>query len=950
MQKLWRADTISRRIWTLAWLGLGITALVLIALIAGLVLRLERQYFVNSQRTYVIVTSALDVLENTEYAEARARGYLLTGDPSYIEPHQGSRKDLDEEFDRLRGLVKNNPKEREQVEKLRYLVRQKLDELQAAIEVRTTARPEAARNLVRTGRSVQLMDAIRQHVSRMEEEEQGTLARFSRERQSRLRVSLAALVGSFFLAGCGLLIGQVMLARSTTQRQRVEEALRASNSRFETLCEQAPLGIYETDAAGRCVYTNRMWTTMSGLSASESLGHGWTKVLQPDERATVFEGWQAAAKRGTAWEYRLQNTQGQTRWIRAVGGPLYSDGGSLTGYVGTLEDVTERSQAVLALKDSEALNRAVLNSLPANIAVLKPDGKIQATNEAWQRFAQANGAHTPGVTDTGANYLEVCKRAATDGSEDAQKALAGIQQVLEGLRPTFVMQYPCHSPIEKRWFHMVVTRLAGAIGGAVIAHVDITQRKQAEQGFRLAVEAAPSGMVMVDRDGKIVLVNSRTEKLFGYARNELLGQPIEMLVPESLREKHAGLRTEYFSCALARPMGMGRDLYALRKDGTQFPVEIDLNPIETEQGTWVLSSITDITERRRAREERQKFVSLADRSLEFIGMCDLDFRWFYVNPAGLRLVGLDNLEAACQIKVQDYFFVEDQPFITNEFFPRVVRDGQGQIEIRFRHFKTGEAIWMLYNVFGICDSRGAVVGWATVSVDITERRRAERSLQESRQELRALAGRLINAEEEERKRISRELHDDLSQKLAMLAFDTGSLVLAPPPSMDEMREPLRNLQARIVQLSQHVRQISHQLHPTILEDLGLTAALSELCEEFSAREGIEVAFEQEAMPKNLPVYVASCLYRVAQEALHNVSKHARATRVRLKISGSPEGFHLSICDTGIGFDSRELHQRGLGIVSMKERVGMVQGQFSIHSQPGQGTEVKVFVPLSKGIE
>ena len=455
---------------------------------------------------------------------------------------------------------------------------------------------------------------------------------------------------------------------------------------------------------------------------------------------------------------------------------------------------------------------------------------------------------------------------------------------------------------------------------------------------------------MVDRDGKIVLVNSRTEKLFGYARNELLGQPIEMLVPESLREKHAGLRTEYFSCALARPMGIGRDLYALRKDGTQFPVEIDLNPIETEQGTWVLSSITDITERRRAREERQKFVSLADRSVEFIGMCDLDFRWFYVNPAGLRLVGLDNLEAACQIKVQDYFFVEDQPLITNEFFPRVVRDGQGQVEIRFRHFKTGEAIWMLYNVFGICDSRGAVVGWATVSVDITERRRAERSLQESRQELRALAGRLINAEEEERKRISRELHDDLSQKLAMLAFDTGSLVLAPPPSMDEMREPLRNLQARIVQLSQHVRQISHQLHPTILEDLGLTAALSELCEEFSAREGIEVAFEQEAMPKNLPVYVASCLYRVAQEALHNVSKHARATRVRLKISGSPEGFHLSICDTGIGFDSRELHQRGLGIVSMKERVGMVQGQFSIHSQPGQGTEVKVFVPLSKGIE
>ena len=950
LQKPRYADTISPKIWTVAWLGLGTTALVLIALIAGLAMRLERQYFVNLEHTYVMVASALDVLAATESAEAREHEYLLTGDPSYIEPYQGSRKDLDEEFDRLRELVKNNPKEEKQVDKLRYLVYQQLDELQAAIDARSTAGPEAARALVRTSRSSELMNAIRKHVSAMRGEEQSTLARFSRERRSRLRLSLAALVGSVFLAACGLLIGQIVFARSTTRRQRVEEELHASNSRFETLCEQAPLGIYETDADGRCVYTNRMWTTISGLSASESLGHGWAQALHPDDRTNMFEGWQAAAKRGTTWEYRLLNTQGETRWIRAVGGPLYSESGSLTGYVGTLEDVTERKQAVQALKDSESLNRAVLNSLPANIAVLKADGEIQATNEAWRRFAQANGTRLPFVADTGANYLELCKRAAVDGSKDAQKEQAGIQDVLEGLRPSFEMQYPLHSVAEKKWFHMLVTRLAGAIGGAVVAHVDITQLKQAEQRFRLVVEAAPSGMVMVDRDGKIVLVNSRTEKLFGYERKELLGQSIEMLVPESLRERHAGLRTEYFGRKLAGPMGIGRDLYARRKDGTQVPVEIGLNPIETEQGTWVLSSITDITERRRAEEERQKFVSLADRSLEFIGMCDLDFRWFYVNPAGLRLVGLDNLEAACQIKVQDYFFVEDQLFITNEFLPRVVRDGQGQVEIRFRHIKTGEAIWMLYNVFGICDSRGAVVGWATVSVDITERRRAERSLQKSRQELRALAGRLINAEEEERKRISRELHDDLSQKLAMLAFDTGSLVLVPPPSMDEMKEPLRNLQARVVQLSQHVRQISHQLHPTILEDLGLTAALSELCEEFSAREGIEVHFEQEAMPKALPVDVASCLYRVAQEALHNVSKHAGATQVWLKISGSPEGFHLCIYDTGVGFDSRDLHQHGLGIVSMKERVGMVQGEFSIHSQPGRGTEIKVFVPLSKGIE
>ena len=208
-----------------------------------------------------------------------------------------------------------------------------------------------------------------------------------------------------------------------------------------------------------------------------------------------------------------------------------------------------------------------------------------------------------------------------------------------------------------------------------------------------------------------------------------------------------------------------------------------------------------------------------------------------------------------------------------------------------------------------------------------------------------MAGRLINAEEEERKRISRELHDDLSQKLALLAFDTGGLRMKPPPSVNQITEQLGGIQARVVQLSEEVRRISHRLHPSILEDLGLTAALSELCEEFSTREGMEVLFEHEAVPRVLPVAVASCLYRVAQEALHNVLKHAHAGRARLRLSGSPRGIHLSIHDPGVGFDAAA--RRGLGIVSMKERIHLVQGEFSIHSQAEQGTEVSVFVPLAK---
>jgi PAS domain S-box-containing protein len=327
-------------------------------------------------------------------------------------------------------------------------------------------------------------------------------------------------------------------------------------------------------------------------------------------------------------------------------------------------------------------------------------------------------------------------------------------------------------------------------------------------------------------------------------------------------------------------------------------------------------------------------------------MCTDDLRVFYVNPAGMRLVGLDDLKAACQATSKDFFSPEDWPLIKKEILPKAYREGHMKGEIRFKHFKTGEPIWTFYNAFQIFDARGIHVGWAGIGVDLTERMRAEDALRESRQELRALTKRLINAQEDEGRRISRQLHDDFSQRLALLALDTGGL-LAIPSSEDEIREQLSNLRRRIVELSQDVRGIAHQLHPSILEDLGLAAALRQVCEEFSERERIDATLEQETMPESLPKHVASCLYWIAREALHNISKYAHASRVRLLLSGSPEGIQACIQDDGVGFDPKAGRRHGLGIVSMKERVRMVQGEFSIHSQPGQGTEVRVFVPLPR---
>jgi len=165
----------------------------------------------------------------------------------------------------------------------------------------------------------------------------------------------------------------------------------------------------------------------------------------------------------------------------------------------------------------------------------------------------------------------------------------------------------------------------------------------------------------------------------------------------------------------------------LGSDGRRIAVSLTISPIKDDSGTVIGASkiVRDVTERRRMERERQNFVTLIENSTDFIAMCDMNGVPFFVNRAGLQMVGLDDIEAARATPVREFFFPEDQPKIMNEFFPRVVETGHGEIEIRFRHFKTGEARWMAYKVLLLRDEAGQSVGFATVSQDVTERRRLE---------------------------------------------------------------------------------------------------------------------------------------------------------------------------------------------------------------------------------
>jgi signal transduction histidine kinase len=254
-------------------------------------------------------------------------------------------------------------------------------------------------------------------------------------------------------------------------------------------------------------------------------------------------------------------------------------------------------------------------------------------------------------------------------------------------------------------------------------------------------------------------------------------------------------------------------------------------------------------------------------------------------------------------------------------------------EIRFRD----PSVWAAYKVqilgiVGIVLGQSALIGW--LLYERQQRRRSEA-------EAHDLSGRLITGQEEERSRLGRELHDDVTQRLALLAIDVGR----------EERNPtgiaaLRNIRKDLVRLSGDVHALSYRLHPSILEDLGLHAALKSECEHFSETCSFPVELSADGMPEHVPHDIALCLFRIAQESLRNAARHASASHVEIRVRRLDSGLQLTVTDNGLGFDSEQPRARAsLGLASMRQRVALLGGKLKVDSQRFKGTTISAWVPL-----
>jgi PAS domain S-box-containing protein len=364
------------------------------------------------------------------------------------------------------------------------------------------------------------------------------------------------------------------------------------------------------------------------------------------------------------------------------------------------------------------------------------------------------------------------------------------------------------------------------------------------------------------------------------------------------------------------------------------------------------------------RESESRFRLMADTAPVMVWMSGPDKRCTYFNKTWLDFTGRP-LERELGDGWSEGVHAEDLRRCLETYARAFEARQEFRMEYRLRR-ADGVYRWIFDTGVPRFDSDGAFEGYIGSCLDVTDQKQAMDALRQSQAELRELTGKLLLTQETERRRIARELHDDLSQGLAFLSVELDMLrqnisesesdlstttgqaaVPATPRTAAPMGERIQRLSAQLKQLSSTVHELSHQLHPAKLEQLGLVAAVRGLCKELSQNHGLPIDFKYHEMPQRLPEDTALCLYRIVQESLQNVIKHSAARHAIVELNGDADTICLRVVDDGNGFDPASLDgNEGLGLISMRERLNLVRGRITIDSKVGAGARIEVAIPLT----
>ncbi|MGC1788665.1 MAG: PAS domain S-box protein [Terriglobales bacterium] len=541
-------------------------------------------------------------------------------------------------------------------------------------------------------------------------------------------------------------------------------------------------------------------------------------------------------------------------------------------------------------------------------------------------------------------------------SEDSQDDWALFQQLRAGV----VDQYSLEKRYRRKdgaqiWGRLNVSLLKNRDGDSplVFAFVeDVTERRrteealrESEQRLRLALQAGSMYAFDWDVETDAIVRSGKGTDIFNWTED-----PMRDTGREFYARVHPDDREVYTAAGTGlTPENPGYQISfrVLRPNGSEIWLEDTGRALFDASGRMlrVTGMVADITERKRAEEVlRQKEAELSEaQRLAGVGSWQWNAQTDKViwSKELCRLVGHDP-------SLPPPPFKEHPGLLAVERWDRLQHaveealDAGKAYELDIQIVRPESACkWVIARGEPLRAANGQIIGLRGTVQDITQRKEAEAALA-------SVNRRLIEAQEQERTRIGRELHDDIGQRLALAAIELQHLQ-QDPRVLPEVRERVAALHKQTTEIAADIQSLSHELHSSKLQYLGISAAMRGFCQEFGQQQKLKIDFRADDLPSSLPPDISLCFFRVLQEALHNSAKHSGARHFEVRLWGTSGEIHLTVTDSGVGFDSDAAKtSRGLGLVSIEERLRILNGTFSIESQPQRGTRIHARIPFSPG--
>jgi PAS domain S-box-containing protein len=728
-------------------------------------------------------------------------------------------------------------------------------------------------------------------------------------------------------------------SRVESERRRATESLQAALSHLEDLeatINRSPLVVFvwrvaegwPVDFVSRNVQRMLEYTADDFLSGRVS----WPGITHPDDVPWLEKDVAENIRKGVdefVQRYRLITKSGKTRWIEDHTRAVRNAEGAITHFQGILLDITERHAAETALQESELRFREFAEMMPQTVFEVDMEGHITFINksalELW------------GYPHEEA-YASSCFDIVIPEERDRMR---------EGMRLRFEGDKTAHEYTAVRkdgtrfpilLYAVPIMRNGKPIGIRGIA-IDITGRKkqeealrESEERYRTLAEGAPDMIYLCDPEGRVLYVNQQGARQFRADPQQLVGKSqADLFAPDIAARHSASIRRvvetgELLTTAVPEHMPHG-DVW----------IDTRLVPIKNREGrvVEVLGFSRDVTDRMHAeqavKQSEENFRALARNALDGIAIFSAEARVVYANEAMAHITDYEHETLMCKT-VDDLIRPSDKEAHYKRFNQVLAGDIPAHRFEAYMVIRDGSAIPVEVSITRT-DWQGSLAVMAIVR-DISERKQIE-------EERARYAAMLLEVQERERRDISAMLHDHLGQLLTLAQLELGSVRGAEEKSAESLQRALQRLKDAL----DSVRRLAVSLRPPILDDLGIESAIESLTEEFMESSGAEVTFSRKGSPLQLSKKEEICLYRVLQEALTNVIRHAQATRVGVEIINDSSGITLEVRDNGKGLDARpDGHEHGIGFILMRERIAGCGGSLELRSAEEGGTILHAHVP------